>query len=145
MNTFTEFLSSNAVLLIAIGVIVAALVLHRFVLRLFGMIIIPEDSIGIVTKKFVLFGDNKSLPDGTVIALNGEAGIQADTLAPGVHFWLWPWQYEISVQRFITISPGELGIVTARDGRPLSDSSVRMDCRKKIGRCGPLRQSGDHQ
>jgi len=58
-----------------------AIVFYKFTLRVFfGMIIIPEDKIGLVTKKFVLFGDNKSLPDGKIIALNGEPGFQADTL-----------------------------------------------------------------
>jgi hypothetical protein len=37
-----------------------------------------------VNKKFVLFGSNRTLPDGAIIALKGEAGYQADTLAPGL-------------------------------------------------------------
>ena len=53
-------------------------------LALFGIILISQDSIGVVTKKFRIFGKT-SLPDGTLIALNGEAGIQADTLPPGLH------------------------------------------------------------
>lgn len=70
--------------------IVLSLVLYRLVLRAFGVIMIPEDSVGVVNKKFVLFGENKTLPGGSIIALCGEAGWQADTLAPGLHFWLWP-------------------------------------------------------
>lgn len=63
---------------------------YRQVLWLFGVIIVPDDSIGVVTKKFVLFGSNRSLPDGRILALTGEAGYQADTLAPGLHWALWP-------------------------------------------------------
>ena len=74
----------------AIGVVSLA-ALYRQVLWLFGVIIVPDDSIGVVTKKFVLFGSNRSLPDGRILALNGEAGYQADTLAPGLHWALWPW------------------------------------------------------
>ncbi len=33
------------------------LVFYKLALRVFGVIIIPEDSIGIVNKKFVLFGE----------------------------------------------------------------------------------------
>ncbi len=93
-------------------------------LRLLGIVIIPEDSIGIVTKKWVLFGKNKNLPDGAIIALKGEAGIQADTLAPGLHIGLWPWQYTVVKQKFINIPTGQIGIVETRDGHPLADGRV---------------------
>jgi hypothetical protein len=46
-----------------------------------------------MTKKFVLVGKNRRLPAGRIIALNGEAGYQADTLPPGLHVGMWPWQY----------------------------------------------------
>ncbi len=74
--------------LLAIGIPIGALLLlivcYKLVLRIFGVIIIPKNTIGIVNKKFVLFGTNKTLPDGEIIALKGEAGIQADTLPPGI-------------------------------------------------------------
>ncbi len=104
--------------------IIVALIGYKFFLRIFGIIIIPEDSIGIVNKKFVIFGKNKTLPDGSIVALKGEAGIQADPLAPGLHFWLWPWQYVITKQKFITIGENQIGVVEARDGKPLSGGRV---------------------
>ena len=100
--------------------IIFMIVGFKLILRLFGVVMIPEDSIGIVNKKFVLLGEHKTLPDGQIIAQNGEAGLQAYTLAPGVHFWLWPWQYEITLQEFITISEGKLGVVESRDGTRLT-------------------------
>jgi hypothetical protein len=57
-------------------------------------------------------------------ALNGEAGLQADTLAPGIHFGLWAWQYTVSKAPFTTIDKGHIGIVEARDGKPLSSGRV---------------------
>lgn len=104
--------------------IVVLFISYRLVLRMFGMVIIPEDSIGIVNKKWVVFGKNRTLPDGAIIALNGEAGFQADTLAPGVHFMLWPWQYEITRQKFTDVNEGFIGVVEARDGHPLSGGRV---------------------
>lgn len=104
--------------------IVLALIGWKLVLRLLGIVIIPDDALGIVNKKFVLFGTNKTLPDGCIIALNGEAGIQADTLAPGIHFWYWPWQYEITQQQFITIKRGQVGVVQARDGKTPANGRV---------------------
>ena len=103
---------------------VLLIMLYKLILRIVGVVIIPKDSIGIVNKKFVLFGSNRTLPDGEVIALNGEAGIQADTLPPGIHFGLFPWQYAISVQPFMTIDQGKVGVVEARGGQPLSGGRV---------------------
>jgi uncharacterized membrane protein YqiK len=97
---------------------------YKKVLRLFGLFIVPEDSVAIVTKKFVLFGSHRTLPDGRIIALRGEAGIQADTLAPGLHWWLWPWQYSIALQRFVVLPEGSIGIVEAKDGAPIAVGRV---------------------
>lgn len=100
--------------------LVAMLIGHKFVLRFFfGMVIIPEDKIGILTKKFVLFGENRTLPDGAIIALKGEAGVQVDPLPPGIHWCLWPWQYGVDEVPFTTIPQGGMGIVEAHDGKPL--------------------------
>lgn len=110
---------------------IAFIACYRVTFRIFGIVIVPQDSIGIVNKKFVLFGKNKALPDGRLIALNGEAGIQADTLAPGLHWGYWPWQYEITIQKFVTVAEGKIGVVESRDGTPLPAGRVlakRVDC-----------------
>jgi uncharacterized membrane protein YqiK len=111
-------------LLVAVGALVLLALTYRFFLRLFGVVIVPDNGVGIVIKKFRLGGANTTLPDGKIIALEGEAGIQADTLAPGLHVWLWPWQYTVSLVPFTTIEEGKIGIVEARDGVPLSGGRV---------------------
>jgi uncharacterized membrane protein YqiK len=107
-----------------IVVIPLAFIAYTWVFRLFGIVILPQDSVGVINKKFVLFGPHRSLPDGSIIALHGEAGIQADTLAPGIHFGYWPWQYEINVVKFTTIPEDQIGIVESRDGKPLAAGRV---------------------
>ena len=118
--------------MLAIAILVLlVLILYRYVARLFGVVIVPEDSVGIVNKKYVVFGQNRTLPAGSIIALHGEAGLQADGLAPGLHFGLWPWQYVVTLQKFITIGQDAIDIVDARDGHPLKDGRVlarRVDC-----------------
>jgi uncharacterized membrane protein YqiK len=113
-------------------VIVLACVLYKQLLRVFfGTVIIPKDAIGIVNKKWVLLGKNRTLPDGAIVALNGEAGLQADTLAPGIHFGLWAWQYSVMLAPFTTIDQGQIGIVEARDGKPITTGRVlgrTVDC-----------------
>jgi uncharacterized membrane protein YqiK len=102
-----------------------AVILHKAILRYwFGTVIVPKDQIGIVNKRWVLFGQNRTLPDGAIVALHGEAGLQADTLAPGIHFGLWAWQYAVTLAPFTTIDKGQIGIVEARDGKPLSSGRV---------------------
>ena len=110
-----------------VAVVVAALILlilYRQVLWLFGVVIVPDDSIGVVTKKFVLFGAHRRLPDGRIVALAGEAGYQADTLAPGLHVALWPWQYTAEVVPFVTVPQGKVGCVQACDGKPLQSGRI---------------------
>ncbi len=104
--------------------IVFLIVTFKLWLRLFGVIIIPQNTMGLVNKRFVLLGSNRTLPDGAIIALKGEAGYQADTLAPGLHIGLWPWQYEVDVVPFTTIQEGCLGVVESRDGITLSGGRV---------------------
>lgn len=93
-------------------------------IRVFGVVFVPETAVGLVNKRFVLVGKNKTLPDGSLVALNGEAGLQADTLAPGIHFGFWPWQYGITLQPFVTIPQGQIGIVEARDGKAMKSGRV---------------------
>ena len=100
-----------------IGAIVLCLVMYKFILRVFfGLVIVPEDKIGLVTKKFVLFGEHKELTGDRIIAVNGEAGLQAEMLSPGLHWWMWPWQYNIDMEGFVVIPEGNIGLVSAKDG-----------------------------
>src|SRR5215510_12123629 len=96
--------------------ILAALIFWKSVVRLLGIVIVPDDSIGLVTKKFVLLGSHRELPPGKIIALKGEAGLQADTLAPGLKFGYWPWQYQIEITKFLTVPNGQIALVESCDG-----------------------------
>lgn len=104
---------------------VFGILFYKFTLRFFfGMVIIPEDKIGLITKKFVLFGSNKQLPDGKIIALNGEPGYQADTLAPGLYWGYWVWQYSIDLQALVVIGKGKIGLLTAKDGVAIPTGAI---------------------
>ncbi|MFA6981293.1 MAG: SPFH domain-containing protein [Ignavibacteriaceae bacterium] len=98
---------------------------YKFIFRfLFGMVIVPEDKIGLVTKKFVLLGDNKELPDGRIIATKGEAGFQAKALAPGLYLWKWVWQYDITMESFTVIPEGKIGLILAKDGAGIPTGNI---------------------
>src|SRR5215467_13722212 len=114
-----------------IGIPLILLLFYRIILRVFfGLVIVPEDRIGLVTKKFVLVG-NQELPKGRIIATKGEAGFQAQTLAPGVYFRKWIWQYEITFQPFTVIPTGKIGLVLAKDGIELETGHIlgrKVEC-----------------
>jgi regulator of protease activity HflC (stomatin/prohibitin superfamily) len=80
---------------------------------------IDGDEVGIVEKK--LFGG--SLPEGKVLAVNGENGVQAQILAPGWHV-KWKWQYNVTQIKMIEIKPGLVGLMQAADGRSLSAGEI---------------------
>jgi uncharacterized membrane protein YqiK len=116
---------------LVIGIPLFILLFYKFILRVFfGVVIVPEDKIGLVTKKFVLFG-KQELPEGRIVATEGEAGFQAQTLPPGIYFAKWIWQYEITFQSFTIIPTGQLGLVLAKDGAELETGSIlgrKVDC-----------------
>src|SRR5215470_12285935 len=120
MNSSSEMIKW----VLIIGIPVLCIILYRLILRVFfGVIIVPEDRVGLVTKKFKLMG-RQSLPEGRIIATDGEAGFQAQTLAPGVYFGKWFWQYAISFQPFTVIPTGKIGLVLARDGGELETGAI---------------------
>ena len=113
--------------------IVLILLMYKFVLRVFfGMVIVPDNRIGLVVKKFTLSSKSR-LPDGRIIAIHGEAGMQAKALAPGLYWGLWPWQYGITMEPFTVIEQNKLGLVKAKDGASLDTGRVLgkpVDCDK---------------
>lgn len=107
-------------------------VLNKYILRFFfGMVVVPEDKIGLVTKKFVLYGADKELPDGRIIAIKGEAGFQGKTLAPGLYFGMWFWQYSVNMEGFTIIPEGQIGLIMAKDGAEIPTGNIlgqKVDC-----------------
>jgi uncharacterized membrane protein YqiK len=97
--------------------IVVGIVVIRYML---GIVRIREDQVGIVVKKF----SSKPLAAGSLIALNGEAGYQAETLPPGLHFGYWVWQYQVEKIRMTVVPSGEIALVLAMDGAAISSNRI---------------------
>lgn len=96
----------------AAGGLVGLALLLKLIVSALGIVVIGEDQVGVVVKKF----GKKELPAGKIIALDGEPGYQADTLAPGWHFFYWPIQYSIEKQEATVVPAGEIALVMAIDG-----------------------------
>src|SRR4030042_6065992 len=68
----------------------------------------------------------KKLPQGKIIASEGEIGVQADTLMPGL-YWRFPLIWKISKGRVTQIPQGSIGIVESVDGQPLQKGRLLAD------------------
>lgn len=79
-----------------------------------GLVVIGERKVGILVKKFAL--TDKGLPPGRLIGMNGEAGLQADTLAPDWHWGHCSWQYSVKKEPVIVILQGQIAVIVAADG-----------------------------
>jgi uncharacterized membrane protein YqiK len=102
---------------------IAAIIVLFLGVALSSIRFVPADRVGIVTKNAL--GDD--LPAGRVIAVNGEKGVQAEILPPGWHLWLWPVIYDVKTVPLVEVTSGEVGIVEAIDGNPLSPNQVFAD------------------
>lgn len=112
-----ELLIPIVVVILIVGGLIAA----------FGLVIISERQVGVVIKRF----SAKSLPADRLLALNGEAGYQADTLAPGWYLWYFPWVYQIKKVPVTVIPQGEIGLVVAADGASIPAERILgkvVDC-----------------
>jgi uncharacterized membrane protein YqiK len=85
-----------------------------------GAVLIRERQVGIVVKKF----GGRALPPARLIALDGEAGYQADTLAPGLHFGYFRWQYRILKTPVTVVPQGEIALVVAADGGAIPSERI---------------------
>jgi uncharacterized membrane protein YqiK len=109
-------LSGLIILLIIGGTIVAIPLFFG------GLVVIGEREVGIVVKKFTMSG--KGLSPDRLIALNGEAGLQADTLAPGWHWGYWPWQYAVRKEQVVVVPQGEIALIVAADGASIPSERI---------------------
>ena len=111
--------------LVIVGFIVLGLML--FGPLVLGAVLIQERQVGIVVKRF----GRRGLAPGRLIALGGEAGYQADTLAPGLHFGYWRWQYRIIKEPVTVVPQGEIALVLAADGAAIPAERILgkiVDC-----------------
>jgi uncharacterized membrane protein YqiK len=111
-------------LLWTLAIVVALLVIPW----LAGFRYIPHNRVGIVEK---LWSRRGSLTNGQIVALEGEAGFQAQLLRGGVHAGYFPWQYRIHKEPLVMIAESKIGYIYARDGNPLPPTQTLariVDC-----------------
>jgi uncharacterized membrane protein YqiK len=103
----------TSTIVLVIGVFIALIVLIVVLRR----ILVNVGATEIAIKERRYFG--AKMPPGRVVATEGEVGIQADVLKPGLHLIKYPFERIVRKVPLIEIGADELGIVEAVDGDPM--------------------------
>ena len=131
------FLSSSPFWLASLG-LAALLVLF---VAAGGVRVIREDESGLVIKRY-----GRNLPPGRIIALEGEAGYQAQMLPPGWHFGMFRWQYIVKTIPMVVVRPGEIALIVAADGATITAERIlarAVPCDQFQDADGFLRKGGE--
>ena len=119
-----------------IAVAAAALLITFVVLRSFHSV--GPSEVGLVTKRI-----GRKLDGDQLVAMNGEAGYQADLLMPGLRFKAWP---IFRVERFdwVQVPPGAIGLVIAQVGEALPTGAKSAAYRPEFGSFADVRTFLQH-
>src|SRR5437660_5516611 len=96
---------------------IAGFVALIVVLVVLSRILVNVGAREIAIKERRYFG--AKMPPGRVVATEGEVGIQADVLKPGLHLIKYPFERVVRKVPLIDIGADELGVVEAVDGEPM--------------------------
>ncbi|HEY6803438.1 MAG TPA: SPFH domain-containing protein [Pyrinomonadaceae bacterium] len=96
-------------LFVAFVVLIVLLVIVR---RIF--VNVGAREIAIKERRYI----GRKMPPGRVVATEGEVGIQADVLKPGLHMIKWPFEKVVRKVPLIEVGADEMGIIEAVDGEP---------------------------
>jgi uncharacterized membrane protein YqiK len=103
------------ILLIGFAVLVVVLIILNRILVNVG-----AREIAIKERRYL----GAKMPPGRVVATEGEVGIQADVLKPGLHLIRFPFEKVVRKVPLIEIGADELGIVEAIDGEPMPPGRI---------------------
>ena len=112
-----ELGSLFTIVAIAMLVAVSLFILTRFLVN------VGSDEIAIMERQFI----GPELAPGNVFAMDGQVGLRAAFLSPGLHFVLWPLTRVVEKSLFTQIGADELGIVEATDGAALTAGRIFAD------------------
>jgi uncharacterized membrane protein YqiK len=110
-----DIVSLLPVLLIGFVILVVLVVILRRILVNVG-----AREIAIKERRYL----GAKMPPGRVVATEGEVGIQADVLKPGLHLIKFPFEKVVRKVPLIEIGADELGVVEAIDGEPMPPGRI---------------------
>jgi regulator of protease activity HflC (stomatin/prohibitin superfamily) len=101
-----------------IPIVLGAAVLFFLLTR--WLVNVGATQIALTERRYV----GKELEAGRAFAMDGQVGIQAGYLAPGLKVVPWPIVRVVEKKEFLVIGPNQLGIVTATDGAALPSGRI---------------------
>ena len=106
--------------IIALAVVLALLFLFLLLVFVGGMVVIVGgQQVGIIERRY--FG--QPLPEGRVVAMSAEVGVQARVLQPALHV-LVPFIYTVQKDDMLVIGEDEVGLIESIDGKPLEPARI---------------------
>ena len=112
----------NIDLLTLLPLAFVALILLIVLMVIIRRIFVNVDAREIAIKERRYFG--AKMPPGRVVATEGEVGIQADVLKPGLHLIKFPFERVVRKVPLIDIGADEMGIIEAVDGEPMPPGRI---------------------
>ncbi|MBA3785158.1 MAG: hypothetical protein H0X15_06415, partial [Acidobacteria bacterium] len=112
MDNLTGLIVLGVVVLIALAVV--WYIITRFLVN------VGAQEVAIKERRYL----GRRMPQGRVVATEGEVGIQADVLKPGLHFVWYPVEAVVRKVPLVEIGADELGIIEAVDGEPMQTGSI---------------------
>jgi uncharacterized membrane protein YqiK len=113
MNNETAFFLPYLVMAV-IGLVLLLFLLSRVLVN------VGAREIAIKERRYV----GRKMPPGRVVATEGEVGIQADVLKPGLHWIKYPFERVVRKVPLIEIGSDELGLIEAVDGEPMPSGHI---------------------
>ncbi|HEX8423095.1 MAG TPA: hypothetical protein VF634_06775, partial [Pyrinomonadaceae bacterium] len=114
MNINDLFLNIPLLIFVGIVVLLVLILLSRMFVNVGGR------EIAIKERRYL----GAKMPPGRVVATEGEVGIQADVLKPGLHLIKWPFESVVRKVPLIEVGAEELGIIEAVDGEPMPPGRI---------------------
>jgi uncharacterized membrane protein YqiK len=106
--------------IVALIVLLIVLMFLVIIVGFGGMIVIVGgQQVGLREAKY--FG--RRLPEGRVVAMPGEIGIQARALQPGLKLQM-PFLWRVTKDDMISVSEDEIGLIESIDGQPLEPGRI---------------------
>ncbi|CAK0765464.1 Band 7 domain-containing protein [Gammaproteobacteria bacterium] len=84
-----------------------------------SVVVVSGNEIALIERRW--FG--RKMPQGRVVALGDEVGIQARTLGPGLHLLI-PFIYKATKSLFSEITEDEIGLIESVDGSPIPAGNI---------------------
>jgi regulator of protease activity HflC (stomatin/prohibitin superfamily) len=81
--------------------------------------LVRGDQLAVLERRWL----GQRMPEGRVVALRHEVGVQAHILGPGLHF-LTPFIYAVTKAKMLQVGEDEVALVEAIDGRPIAPGRI---------------------